>query len=239
MTTSTPTTAATDFASVLDAAHELIDNCEATDGLNRAEVLLTPFTEEGNDPTTRARAFALLAAVEFWRHDYAPEDDRAHFAEKGANLGKRAMECDETDLYANAWSAALMGIWGLEQGVLSILHYIPRIAERSARVIELDETYNNAMGHQVIGNLYRLSPPKPIGIGNKRKAYEHLQRARELAPTCPDAKLSFGELLIARRKKDEARAELQILVDQEIELHGPIFAARKKDKARELLAQLR
>ena len=239
MPQATTTEQVTGFAAVLAEAHALIDDCEAADGLNRAEALLQAHLDANADATTTARAYALLAAIEFWRHDYAPEDDRAHFAEKGANLAAKAIESDPDDLYANAWSAALMGIWGLEQGVLSILHYIPKIAARAERTIELDETYNNAMGHQVIGNLYRLSPPKPIGIGNKRKALAHLERARELAPTCPDAKLSLGELLMAMRKKDRARAELQLLVDQDIALHGPAFAARKKAKARELLAQIR
>lgn len=238
MTTATPPTTGTDFAAVLASAHDLIDHCETADGLNRTEALLRPYTEEDAEPAVRAGAYALLAAVEFWRYDYAPEDDRAYIAELGGNLAEQALKADPDNLYANAWAAALQGIWGLEQGVLSILHYIPKIEQCALRAVELDELYNNAMGHQILGNLYRLTPPKPIGVGNKKKALQHLERARELAPTCPDAKLSMGELLIAMRKKDQAREVLHRVVDEEITLHGPEFARRKKDKARELLEKL-
>ncbi|MBI5118883.1 hypothetical protein HZA56_20635 [Candidatus Poribacteria bacterium] len=221
-----------------------VDHCfevlEEDDNLNRAERLLQETLKKVSDPAIKSRIYAYLAQVEFWHYEYAPEGSKARreFAKKGADLAKKALEFDEGNVWANAWASAMLGIHGQEEGIMSILHYLPKIAAYARRAVELDETYNSAMGHQVLGNLYRLSPPRPIGIGNKRKSLEHLTRARELAPACPVAAISYAELEISRRKKDEARKALQFVIDTKKVDHGPLFMARQKAKAGRLMEKI-
>jgi tetratricopeptide (TPR) repeat protein len=225
---------------MFDKVDHCIDTCEEDNNLDKAEALLKENLESVSNPADQSRIYAMLAHVEFWRYDYAEEDskERTAIAKKGADLAKKALELDDTNVYSNAWAAAMLGIHGQEEGILSILHYLPKIEGYAKRAVELDPRYNNAMGHQVLGNLYRLSPPKPIGIGSKKKSHEHLSRARELAPTCPVAALSLAELQLARRKKGEAKEAIDFVLDFDIVEHGPIFASRQKDKARELQARL-
>ncbi|MBI4831297.1 MAG: hypothetical protein HY801_07025 [Candidatus Lindowbacteria bacterium] len=213
---------------------------EEDDNLNKAEALLKESLKMTSKPSIQSRGYAYLAQVEFWRYEYAPEDskERREFAKKGADLAKKALELDEGNVWANAWAAAMLGIHGQEEGIMSILHYLPKIAGYAKRAVELDESYNSAMAHQVLGNLYRLSPPRPIGIGNKKKSLEHLSRARELAPNCPVAAISYAELAISRRKKDEAREALLFAINTDKVDHGPQFMARQKAKARKLLGKL-
>lgn len=229
-----------ELSAMFDKVDVCIDQCEKDNNLDKAEAILKEALEKTTDPAVQSRIYANLAHVGFWRYDYAPEGskERTEIARKGAKLAERALELDENNVYANAWAAAMLGIHGQEEGILSILHYIPKIEAHAKRAVELDESYNNAMGHQVLGNLYRLTPPKPIGVGNKKKSLEHLTRARELAPGCPVAALSLAEIQLARRKKAEAKEHIDFVLNQEIEEHGPIFAARQKDKARELQGRL-
>ncbi len=225
---------------MFDKVDHCIDKCEEDNNLDKAEALLKESLATASSPTAQSRIYAMLAHVTFWRYDYAEEGskERTAIAKEGADLAKKALELDDNNVYSNAWAAAMLGIHGQEEGILSILHYLPKIEGYAKRAVELDPEYNNAMGHQVLGNLYRLSPPKPIGIGSKKKSLEHLSRARELAPTCPVAALSLAELQLARRKKAEARKDIEFVLDQEIVEHGPVFASRQKAKAKELQERL-
>lgn len=238
--TTVATATDSELAQMFERVDHFIDQCEKHNNLDRAEALLKEYLEKTSDPAVQSRIYANLAHLEFWRYDYAPEGskERTGIAKKGAELAERALELDDANVYANAWAAAMLGIHGQEEGVLSILHYIPKIESCAKRAVELDESYNNAMGHQVLGNLYRLTPPKPIGVGSKKKALEHLTRSRELAPACPVAALSLAELQLARRKKAEAKEHIEFVLSHEITEHGPIFASRQKGKAKELQGRL-
>ncbi|MFZ5827813.1 MAG: TRAP transporter TatT component family protein [Bacillota bacterium] len=222
----------------LDQVADLVYHCERGNNLDRAEALLREATQEQQSPHTLARLHAELAQVEFWRYEYAPESRRLAIAESGVRLAKSALTYDSNSLEANAWAAALMGIHGLEMGILSSLFYIGQVKACAERALELNEAYQNAMPHQILGDLYRLTPPSPVGFRDKHRALGHLQRARELAPTCPQAKLRLAELYIGMRKHDLARSELQAVLEQEIEEHGPLYAGRCQARARNLLAKL-
>ncbi len=229
-----------ELAEMFAEVDHYFDVLEEDNNLNKAEALLKEHLKRTSKPYVWSRIYAYLAQVEFWRYEYAPEEskERRVIAKKGADLAKKALELDESNVWANAWASAMLGIHGQEEGIMSILHYLPKIAAYAKRAVELDENYNNAMAHQVLGNLYRLSPPRPIGIGSKQKSLEHLSRARELAPACPVAAISYAELEISRRKKDEAREALQFVIDTKKVDHGPQFMARQKDKARKLMGKI-
>jgi hypothetical protein len=216
------------------------DFVEEDNNLNKAEALLGEYLEKVSDPAAQSRIYAYLAQVEFWNYEYAPEDskERRVIAKKGAELAQKGLELDDDNMWANAWASAMMGIHGQEEGILSILHYLPKIEEYAKKAAKIDETYNMAMAHQVLGNIYRLAPPKPISIGNKKKSVEHLSRARDVAPGCPVGAIAYAELQISRRKKDKAREALQFVIDSEKIEHGPKFMAKHKAKAKDLIQTL-
>ncbi len=132
----------------------------------------------------------------------------------------------------------MMGYHGLEMGIISALHYMGQVKACAERVVALDEVYHSALGHQILGDLHRLTPPAPLGFGNKQKAMEHLLRARELAPECPQAKLRLAELYLSQRKKELARQQIQLVLDQDIFERGPVFAAKMKARASDLQKKL-
>lgn len=225
----------TQNTTVFETVADLFYRVEAGDNLDQAETLLESLSKSESDPAILARVYAELAQAQIWRYEYAQANQRLAFAEKGVKMATRALEYDPNNLQANFWAAATMGTHGMEMGIMSSLFYLGRIKTHCEQTLQLDETYQNAAAHQILADLYRMTPPKPIGIGDKQKALVHLLRARELAPTCPKAKLRLAELYINLRKKDLARREIQLLLDQDIPEHGPIYAEKVKAQARDLL----
>ncbi len=216
----------------------LLYKCEKDNNLNKAEELLHKLAESIDDSSILARINAELVQVEFWRYEYAVQDDRLAIAERGVALAKKALEYDSDNLEANAWAAAIKGLHGLEMGILSSLFYIKKVREHAEHVLEIDETYHSAIAHQILGDLYRLTPPSPIGMKNTTKAMEHLLKARELAPDCPQAKLRLAEMYLTKRQKEKARIEINLLLEQNIEERGPIYAENCRAKGRKLLKKL-
>ncbi len=226
------------LTSTFDTIEDLFFRLEYDDNLDRAEAILKSLAETVTDPASLARVYAEMAQATYWRYEYAPKSELLAIAAKGAKLAERALEYDPNNLQANAWAAAMKGYYGLQMGILSSLHYMPEIKAHAERVVELDPTYRAAMGHQTLGELHRLSPPPPLAYGNKQKALEHLLRAKELAPEDPQTKWRLAELFISLRKKDLARNEIQFVLDQNIIERGPIFAAKWKQRVRDLEKKL-
>ncbi|MBI5118885.1 tetratricopeptide repeat protein [Candidatus Poribacteria bacterium] len=214
------------------------EQCEEDGNLDKAEAMLTPLRERITDASLLARAYAMLAQAEFWRHYYAPEEERLAIAERGVGLAQKALELHSNNLYANYWAALLMGVHGLEMGILSALFYMDKIKECAERVVELDESYMNGGAHQVLGDLYRLTPPPPVAFGDKEKAVEHLLRANELSPNDPQAKLRLAEAYFSIREKDKARQEADHVLNQKTIVRGPIYTENMKQWARDILAKL-
>ncbi|MBI4831301.1 MAG: tetratricopeptide repeat protein [Candidatus Lindowbacteria bacterium] len=223
---------------VFAEADRLFEQCEADGNLDKAEAMLTPLTERIADASLLARVYAMLAQREFWRHYYAPEEERLAIAEKGIGFAQKALEIDPKNLYANYWAALLMGIHGLEMGILSALFYMEKIKGCAEQVVELDESYMNGGAHQVLGDLYRLTPPPPVAFGDKEKAVEHLLRANELSPNDPQARLRLAEAYFSVRQKDKARREAEHVLNQKAAVRGPIYTENMKKWAREILAKV-
>lgn len=216
--------------------HEL----EQDDNLNQIETVLRDHLGKASSSRDEARIYANLGQLQFFRYEYEAEGSKARreIAKKGVELAKKALALDENSMWANAWGAALLGVSGLEEGILSIVQYLPKIEALAKRAVELDEAYNHAMGHQTLGGLYRLAPPWPMSVGDKKKSLDHLERARELAPTCPVCAISYAETQIARRRKEEAAQALQFVLDTKAILHGPRFMEKQRVKARTLMKKL-
>lgn len=226
------------LSSTFDTIENLFFRLEYDDNLSRAEAMLKSLAETVTEPAILTRVYAEMAQAAFWRYEYAPKNELLAIAAKGVKLAGRALEYDPNNLQANAWAAALKGYYGLQMGILSALHYMGEVKAHAERVVEQDPTYHSAMGHQTLGDIYRLTPPPPLAYGNKKKSLEHLLLAKELAPECPQAKWRLAELYVSLRKKDLARKEIQFVLDQEIIERGPIFAAKMKQRVRDLEKKL-
>lgn len=203
----------------------------------RAEALLAQIAASTGDRAVLATVLGLRAQARWLSYEDAPPSERRALAEGGVGLARRALEHDPGSLHANAWAAALMGVHGLEMGILGALFYLKEIQAAAEKVLRIDETYHGALAHQILGELHRLAPPRPIGVRDYGRALEHLTRARRLSD-CPMAKLRLAELYLALRKPDLAREEVHAALAQDIDERGPRYEARCRARARELEARL-
>lgn len=229
----------------LDAAfaevERLLFTCETADHFDRADALLDQIAETSDQPATLARVYGQRSHAAVLRYDYAEGLERLATAATAVQLARRGLELDPNCLEANAWGAAAMRAHGPEMGFAGIGYYLPAILDLAGNALRDDESYAGALAHQILADCYRLSLPAPIGHRDHPAAMRHLLRARELAPDCPAAKLRLAELYLSMRKPELnalAGQQLDLVLHQQIDERGPVFADRCRAKARQLQARL-
>ena len=121
----------------LEEVKELLYFCEADNNLEKAETLLKQIAEAADDTSVLAKIYGMLAQVENYRFEYANESQRLAIAEKGVKLARQGLEYDDNCVEANSWAASMMGIHGLEMGILSSLFYLRPIKEHADKALLL------------------------------------------------------------------------------------------------------
>ena len=100
------------------------------------------------------------------------------------------------------------------------LSLLPVIISELELALDLDETYDQAGAHRVIGRIYSEAPGWPLSVGDLDKSLYHLRRAVEIAPENSTNHLYLAETLIQLGMDEEAQRELeQVLIRVE---HSPL-----------------
>lgn len=145
-----------------------------------------------------ARACAeLLDAT--W--DARSRDDRILLAQRGVNHAERAKSIagDRPDGFY--FAAACYGLLGKAKG-LGGKKTIDPILENAGRAVAIDEAYESAGGHRILGALYLKAPPWPTSVGDLDRSRAELEAACRVAPDEP-----VNHLLLARALQDLGEAE--------------------------------
>ena len=137
--------------------------------------------------------------------------------------------------------AVAWGSWGEAHGRMAAVRkgVAGKVRDYSEVVILLDETFEQAGGHRVLGRLHAVAPSVIFFTGwvDRDKAVEHLTRAVELAPGNPDNRAFYAEALLENRKekKQQALAMLRQLLAEPIPAGKEMEMERSRKSARELL----
>jgi tetratricopeptide (TPR) repeat protein len=116
------------------------------------------------------------------------------------------------------YAAVHWGLWGDSFGRLAAARQGvgDKVRRYSEIVIALDERFETAGGHRVLGRLHTLAPKVPLVTGwvDRGKAVAELRRAVALAPDDPYNQLFLAEALLEHQpdKAAEARTILRRLV---------------------------
>jgi hypothetical protein len=143
------------------------------------------------------------------------------------------------------WAAAHWGLWGERGGVMAALRQ--GVARKVARYAELarriDERYEAAGGHRILGRLHSEAPRVPLVTGwvDRGLAVAALERAVEIAPEEPLNRLYLAEALLRfrPRRRAEALALLEILAGEEARPDRPLEDGHTLSEARRLLDRAR
>lgn len=143
------------------------------------------------------------------------------------------------------WAAVDWGLWGEVFGKLAAARQgvATRIRKYTETVIALDERFEQAGGHRVLGRLHARAPSIIFVTGwiDRDKAIAELRRAVALAPDYLYNRIYLAEALAEHRP--EARVELRTLLEDLVRRSPDpsvlVEDERNLERARALLAEQR
>ncbi len=221
----------------LQRAERLISKREEDfpDNLFEARDLLLPLTESKK---TAGVAYTRLSETMFWLGEYAAEEEhQEEFFGEGVEYGREAVRLEPDSAAAHLWFGANLGAHAVVRGIMASLSSMGELEEHGKRALELDETYFHAAPLRLLGRFYHQAPGFPIGPGDTRRAIELLERAVELGPDFYLNHLYLAEAYLSRRKKQEARALLEEILEAPAG-ECPDYHALVQMQAQELLEEL-
>jgi tetratricopeptide (TPR) repeat protein len=116
--------------------------------------------------------------------------------------------------------------------------FLPRIMEELKRAVALDETYDQAGAHRVLGRIYYEAPGWPLSVGDLNKSLQHLQAATRLAPDTSTNHLYLAQTLYRLQDADRARQELAQVLKSTRYAFKPQDLEEDRQEARKLLAEM-
>ncbi len=161
---------------------------------------------------TLADAYWKVARVYYWKGSHAGSDAKAAAAyREGIEFAKLGVEADDSSVGAHFWLGTLYGAFGEVKGVMQSLHLIAPMKKEMERALKLDDTYEWGGTYRVLCRLYAKLPGFKGGDITKSIAYG--RKAVKAGPTHPMNYLFLAESLIQADKKDEAKVQLQKVID--------------------------
>jgi len=126
--------------------------------------------------------------------------------------------------------AALAESHGLRHGI----KYRGAIKDALEKVLMIDPAFQKGSADRALGRWY-FKVPGLFG-GSKPKSVEHLQKSLTYDPNSTASHYFLAETLLEMNRKDEARAELQKVIDAPIDPEWAPEDRDFKEKARRLIS---
>ncbi len=169
-----------------------------------------------------------LARDDYWLGGHAATPARRAFLERGIDAGRAASTLMPNRPEGHFWIAANMGALAESYGIRAGLKYRGPIKDELETVLRLDPAFQSGSADRALGRWY-FKVPALFG-GSRKRAEELLRASLAYDPQSTATHFFLAELLIDDHRKDEARAELQKVIDAP---GNPEWAAEDRDfKAR-------
>ncbi len=172
------------------------------------------YYRKGFDETTgktKEEACWKLIRSCFFIGQYAEKDSEAKktIYDIGKNIGSEGLKYFPESVAIHTWMAIIWGVWGEEYGILRSARegVAGRIRQHCEKVIEIDNTFQDAAGYRVLGRLHFKAPKIPIILSwpSKDKSLEYLEKAHQMAPNNLYTKQYLAESLYDSGKIDRAQ----------------------------------
>jgi hypothetical protein len=181
-----------------------------------------------------------LARARYWlggpRNNVAQHERKA-ILEQGIDAARTAITAQPARPEGHFWLAANMGALAESFGLRQGLKYRGDIKAELLTVLKIDPAFQQGSADRALGRWY-LKVPGLFG-GSHRKSEEHLRRSLTFNADSSASRYFLAETLIAQDRRDEARVELQRVIDGP---EHPDWAPEDREfkaRARALLARLR
>lgn len=201
--------------------------------IDRARDLL----EDALKRDSRVETMVMLAYVSFLWGDVraTTTDEKLAAYARGRELGERAIELAPKNHDAHLWYAINTGRWGQTKGIMRSLFLLPTVRRELDIMFELDP--KSVRAHSLAGNVL-LEVPGLFG-GDKEKAEEHFKKGLAIDPKFTVLRVDLARVYIATGRSDEARRELQRVIDETAPTNVADWAVKDVPRARKLLESIK
>lgn len=178
-----------------------------------------------------------LARARYWLGGHAPEAERKGVLESGIAAGRAAVAVEPNRPEGHFWIAANMGALAESFGLRQGLKYRGDIRDELLVVLRLDPAFQQGSADRALGRWYYKVPA--LFGGSRKRSEDHLRRSLTYGRDSTASHFFLAETLLDGGRKEEARAELQKVIDAPLE---PAWAPEDKEfkqKAQRLIATMR
>ncbi|MFQ6069135.1 MAG: TRAP transporter TatT component family protein [Candidatus Aminicenantales bacterium] len=153
--------------------------------------------------------------------------------QQGIDYAKKAIELEPGRPDGYYWLGVNYGLFGEAKGILKSLSLVGPIKEAMQKIIEIDRSYEDGGADRVLGRMFYRLPG--FAGGNKQKSLLHLRKSKEFGPSDPVTRVYLAETLMALRRYDEAKEELEFVINMEDDPSWMSGVSEQKKRASELL----
>jgi tetratricopeptide (TPR) repeat protein len=186
-----------------------------------------------HDPKAFEAAWKLARSCYWLGGHVAPELGRSRY-EQGIEAGRLAISVEVRRAEGHFWMAANMGALAESFGLRAGLRYRGAIKEALETVLEIDPAFQQGSADRALGRWYH-KVPRLFG-GSQSRALEHLQRSLTYNPHSTASLYFLAEVLFDMRRRDEAIAALQGVIDAPLD---PEWAPEDHDFKEKAAARLK
>jgi tetratricopeptide (TPR) repeat protein len=166
---------------------------------------------------------------------YARRSDLASAREAGIEAGRTAVAIRPDRPEGHFWIAANMGALAQSFGLRQGLKYRGDIRTELLTVLRLDPAFQQGSADRALGRWY-YKVPGMFG-GSTARSEEHLRKSLTYNPDSTATHYFLAETLLGAGRKEEARAELQKVIDAPLDPQWTPEDREFKQQARALLSK--
>uniref|UniRef100_A0A7V6A5Z7 Tetratricopeptide repeat protein n=1 Tax=Desulfobacca acetoxidans TaxID=60893 RepID=A0A7V6A5Z7_9BACT len=161
----------------------------------------------------RVNDLLRVARLSFLLGELSPKEEKSRYFEKGEHYSQLLLREKPYGVEGHYWLA--LNLCGLAEqgGARRGLKMVPEIVEELEKALKENPAYDQAGPHRVLGRIYFECPSWPLSVGNIPQAYSHLSAAVAIAPENSTNHLFLAEALFKMGKTEEARQELQMVLN--------------------------
>ncbi len=163
------------------------------------------------------------------------ENQKLEAYEHGQEVARRSLELEPNNPAAHFWFAVNTGRWGQTNGVLSSLFLATTVKKEINIILKLDPNFTPA--YSLAGNFF-YEVPGLLG-GDLDKAEEMFRKGLEQDSTFTGLRVGLAKTLIKRGRIDEARQELQAVLDEKEPRNLAYWTLKDSKEAQELLDSIK
>jgi tetratricopeptide (TPR) repeat protein len=202
--------------------------------MKTAEKVLELYRQAFGIAEDRYEPYWKIARIHYYigAHTAEKKDKKVIFSQGVYHATKAiALQPDKPD--GHYWLGVNNGKYGEVKGVMKSLALVKPIKRSMFKIIEVDRGYEDGGADRVLGRVFFKVPG--IAGGSKDKSLEHLEKSKELGPEDPITRLYLAETYLAKKRVDDARAELEYVLSMPDDPRWVSGVTEAKRDAQELL----